>query len=171
MTLLFWASSINCSALGNTDQHWPASFITDSHWPTLINAHQHQHWTTLADIDQQWSTWINTGQHWWTLINTVDIDQHWSILSNTDQHWPTLIITGEHWLNTASYPIQFHHIPSSLLCVHQMFRNPHTGFWKLRNLLGPSYPPVLQSSNHPDILVWDGGMRVAIEFNNSIQFN
>ena len=141
------------------DFHWISiDFITFSA-PEYFKPFENQPAINDFNIDQHWPTLINTGQHRWTLVNTVDIDQHWSILSNTDQHWPTLIITGEHWLNTASYPIPFHHIPSSLLCVHQMFRNPHTDFWKLRNLLAPSYPlwtdplilpilPILQSCNH-----------------------
>ena len=163
MILLFWATLINIgqhqTTQINIDQHLSPLIHSDQPWSTLITTSVEQHWSILTSNDQHGSTWINTGQHRWTLINTVDIDQHWSILSNTDQHWPTLIITGEHWLNTASYPIPFHHIPSSLLCVHQMSRNPHTGFWKLRNLLAPSYPlwtdplilpilPILQSCNH-----------------------
>ena len=163
MILLFWATLINIgqhqTTQINIDQHLSPLIHSDQPWSTLITTSVEQHWSILTSNDQHGSTWINTGQHRWTLVNTVDIDQHWSILSNTDQHWPTLIIIGEHWLNTASYPIPFHHIPSSLLCVHQMSRNPHTGFWKLRNLLAPLYPlwtdplilpilPILQSCNH-----------------------
>ena len=117
MILLFWAT-LYWSALINTDQHWSILIASGQHWSTLINTDQH--WSPFMDIDQH-------RQHWPTLINVV---QHWSTLFNIDHHWWTLI----------EHAILFHSIPSPPLCVHQRSRNPHTGFWKLRNLLRPSYP-------------------------------
>ena len=117
MILLFQAT-LYWSALISTDQHWSILIANGQHWSTLINTDQH--WSPLMDIDQH-------RHHWPTLFNVV---QHWSTLFNIDHHWWTLI----------GHAILFHSIPSPPLCVHQRSRNPHTGFWKLRNLLRPSYP-------------------------------
>ena len=108
------------------------------HWSALTNIDQY--WSPMANIDQHWSALINTDQHWSPLMDIDQHRQHWPTLINVVQHWSTLFNIDHHWWTLIEHAILFHSIPSPPLCVHQRSRNPHTGFWKLRNLLRPSYP-------------------------------
>ena len=141
---LFWATLSNIgqdwSTLINIGQHRSPLIHTGHPWSTLINIKTKQHWPILITSDQHWSTLINTNQHWSTQMNIDQHRQHWPTLINIVQHWPTLINIDHHWWTLIEHAILSHSIPSPPLCVHQRPRNPHTGFWKLRNLLRPSYP-------------------------------
>jgi len=138
MILLFWATLINIgqhwSTLINIGQHHSPLIHIDQPWSTFINTNVEQHWSILIASDQHWATLANTDQHWSTLVNVNQHRQHWPTLINIVQHWPTLINNDHHWWTLIERAFLSHSIPSPLLCVHQRSRNPHTGFWKLRNL-------------------------------------
>ena len=102
------------------------------------------------------------------------VDQHWWALVNTDQHSPmnaSKVPQSPHRLLKAAEPLEAFissrnvthykkfNFASKPKFVNQVwpFNTPH-----------PFNPPVLQSSNHPVILVWEGGMRVAIELINGL---
>ena len=163
-------------------------FITFSA-PEYFKPFENQPTINNSNMDQHWSTLINTGQHRWTLINTVNIDQHWSTLTNIDQHWSSLMNIdwtchpipfhpipstmraskapqSPHRLLKAAEPLEAF-ISSRNLTHYKKFNfasKPKfvNQVWPF-NTPHPFNPPVLQSSNHPVILVWEGGMRVAIE--------
>ena len=180
------------STLVNIGHHRSPLIHTGHPWSTLINIKIKQHWPILIANDQHWSTLINTDQHRWTLINTLNIDQHWSTLSNmanTDQHWSSLMNIDWTCHPIPFHPIpSTMRASKALQSPHRLLKaaEPLEAFISSRNLTHykkfnfaskpkfvnqvwpfntphPFNPPVLQSSNHPVILVWEGGMRVAIE--------
>ena len=159
----------------------------DQHWPTLINIDRQ--WPTLINIDQHWSTLVTTHGHWSTPSTLTNIDQRCPTLINIVQHWSSLMNID--WtchpipFHPIPSPMRASKVPQS---PHRLLKaaEPLEALISSRNLTQykkfnfaskpkfvnqvwpfntphPSNPPVLQSSNHPVILVWEGGMRVAIE--------